>query len=53
MGVENREDEDVAADGVPKSEDPLPVDDDVTTAAEVCGADDAPGIVELANNPAT
>ena len=53
MGVENSEDEDVAADGVPKSEDPLPDADDATTAAEVCGVDDAPGVAELANNPAT
>lgn len=51
MGVENREDDDVAADGVPKSEDPLP--DDAATAAEVCGVVDAPGVAELANNPAT
>jgi len=51
-GVENNEDEDVAADGVLKSEDPLP-DEAATTVAEVWGADDAPGVAELANNPAT
>lgn len=51
-GVENNEDEDVAADGVLKSEDPLP-DEAATTAAEVWGADDAPDVAELANNPAT
>lgn len=49
--VENREDDDVAADGVAKSEDPLP--DEADGTVDDCGAVDVPGVAELAKRPAT
>ena len=55
VGVANREDDMEEAgvkDGVLKRDNPPPEEaDDV--AADVCGAEAAAGVAELANNPAT
>lgn len=52
MGVENREEDELAPDGVPNREKPLPDEAD-ETAVDVGGAVNAPGIAELENAPAT
>lgn len=56
VGVAKREDdekeEDATVEGVLKRENPLPEEADAG-AADACGTMDAPGVAELANNPAT
>lgn len=52
VGVENREEDKVVPDGVPKRERPLPDEAD-EIAADVSGAVNAPGTAELENAPAT
>lgn len=52
VGVENREEDKAALDGVPKREKLLPHDAD-ETAVTVGSVANAPGIPELENDPTT